>query len=254
VIDLHSHVLAGLDDGARTVEDSLGIARAAVAAGVTVLAATPHVRKDYPTTAEAMERALAATRTALAAEAIPLELLPGAEVDLDRLVMLEEAELRRLGLGGNPRLLLVEFPYVGWPPSLAATLEDLRRRGFTVVLAHPERNPEVQAAPARLAPLVEAGTYVQLTAASVVGKLGRTARSGAADLLELELAHLAASDAHSSRAPVSAAQLGAALGFEDALVRWLTLDVPAALLADARPPERPARQRRWARSVLRFRR
>jgi protein-tyrosine phosphatase len=254
VIDLHSHILAGLDDGARTLDDSVAIAEAAVEAGVRTLVATPHVRADYPTTADTMESAVAATREALAARGIRLELLPGAELDLHYLTRLEDRELARLALGGNQRLLLVEFPYFGWPPELASRLSELRARGITVVLAHPERSDEVQAAPARLSPLVEAGTFVQLTAASLAGILGSRARATALELLDLGLAHLVAGDLHSPRAVVNAAELTDALRSDAALARWLSTDVPAALLRSEPPPPRPPRQRRRKRNLWRFRR
>ena len=100
MIDLHSHILAGLDDGARTLDDSVAIAEAAVEAGVRTLVATPHVRADYPTTADTMEGAVAATREALAARGIRLELLPGAELDLHYLTRLDEYEAN----GAGPRV------------------------------------------------------------------------------------------------------------------------------------------------------
>src|SRR5205807_4532739 len=85
VIDLHSHILPGLDDGARDLDDALGIARAAVADGTNAIAATPHVRDDYPTTAEQMESAVMELRAALADAGIELELLPGGEFAFDEL-------------------------------------------------------------------------------------------------------------------------------------------------------------------------
>jgi protein-tyrosine phosphatase len=254
VIDLHAHILAGVDDGAATLEESLELARAAVAAGVGTLAATPHVRADYPTTPDRMEELVTSTRATLEANDVPLELLSGAEIALDELPRLEDDALARLGLGGNACLLLVEFPYEGWPLTLASTLAELRERAFTVVLAHPERNPEVQAAPARLWPLVEAGTLVQLTSASMIGRFGRDARETALELLKLELAQLVASDAHSARGRIaSASEVAAALGGDEPLTQWLTHDVPDALLRSKPLPERPARRRRRL-GVARFRR
>ena len=253
MIDLHSHILPGIDDGAKTLADSVQIARDAVAAGVETLVATPHVRADYPNDAETIHRAVAATRGELDASGIALELLPGAELDLDYHATLDEEELARLGLGGNPRLLLIEFPYTGWPVALAETLAKLRLRGVTAVLAHPERNPEVQAGPARLQPLTEAGTLVQLTAGSVVGSLGKSAQAAAHALLDLGLAHVVASDVHSMRHRVSTDELLAALDHDEALVRWLTIDVPAAALRGEELPSRPPRRRGRLRSGLRFR-
>ena len=248
MIDLHSHILPGVDDGVRTLADAVELARSARADGVQVVAATPHVRDDYPTSPEEMERLVAKTRTALRDEGVALELLPGGEIALDRLPRLSDDELRRFSLGGTQAVLL-ETPYFGWPLGLEETLFQLRLRGFRPVLAHPERNAEVQATPERLERAVAQGALVQLTAASIDGRLGRPTRTAAFRLLELGLAHLIGSDAH---AP-SVRQVGmsaAAAAVEDAaLARWLTVDVPRAILDDAPPPTRPERARRgrWRR-------
>ena len=141
-----------------------------VESGVRALAATPHVRDDYPTTAAVMEELVATLRMEAAANAISLEIMTGGEIALDRLAVTPTAELRRFGLAGNSRYLLIEFPYYGWPPNLAEQLAGLRSAGFNAVLAHPERNAEVQAGPGRLEPLVNSGALVQLTSASLSGK------------------------------------------------------------------------------------
>jgi protein-tyrosine phosphatase len=246
MIDLHSHILPGLDDGPETLEGSLELARAALDDGTELIAATPHVRDDYPTTASQMESAVEEVRTALSDAGVELELRPGGELGLERLDELEPAELRRFGLGGSATYLLVESPYYGWPLDLEERLFRLQATGMTPVLAHPERNAEVQADPERLRQLVERGALVQLTAASVDGRLGRRPQQASSRLLELGLAHLLASDAHAPA--VRAAGLSAAarsLG-DQSLARWLTRDVPAALLASEELPPRPTpRRRRW---------
>jgi protein-tyrosine phosphatase len=213
-----------------------------------VIAATPHVRDDYPTSADAMERGVEQLREELANAAIPLELRSGGELALDRLDLPAD-ELRRFALGGNSRYLLVETPYTGWPLDFAERLFRLQVVGLTPVLAHPERNGEVQAdAEKRLRPLVEGGALVQLTAASVDGRLGRRARAASTRLLDLGLAHLLASDAHAPSIR--------AVGMTDAvdavadanLARWLTDEVPRAILAGEAVPERPpGGGRRWFR-------
>lgn len=239
MIDLHSHILPGVDDGVRTVEEAIALARGAVADGVRVLAATPHVREDYPTSAETMERLVAELRDRLREDAVPLDLRPGGEVALDRLEMLGEDEIRRFGLGGNPSYLLVEFPYLGWPLAIEQQVAELRERGVTAVLAHPERNREVQARPERLRSAVEAGALVQLTAAAVDGRLGRPARAAAFALLEHGLAHMVASDAHSSQ--VRAVGLrSAAEAVGSPLAEWLTDGVPGAIVSDEPVPPAPA--------------
>jgi protein-tyrosine phosphatase len=241
MIDLHSHVLPGIDDGAATIEGSLDILRAAQADGIARIAATPHVRYDWPTTPQQMEQLVVRVRDAARAVDIAVEVLPGGELDLEYADSLDDDSLRRFGLGGNPNLLLIEFPYVGWPVGLPDLLFRLRVRGFVAVLAHPERNVTVQERPERLRALVETGVFVQLTAASVDGRLGRRNAAGARALLDAELAHLIASDAHAPA--IRAIGMGAAAeAVGDAqLARWLTHEVPVALLAGEAPPQRPGR-------------
>ncbi len=244
MIDLHSHLLFGLDDGARDLADTLAIARSMADDGVESVAATPHVRDDYPTTPAQMEGRLAEVRAAVRDAGIPLEVLPGAEIALDALPGLDDDALRRFGLGGNPGLLLLEFPYNGFPLGLAQVVWKLTASGIVAVIAHPERNAEVQERPGRLEDVVRAGGVVQLTAASVDGRLGKRPSRCSSQLLELGLAHLLASDAHSP----GVREAGLSAAFEavgdDALAHWLLNDVPAALIAGVDLPDRPVARRR----------
>lgn len=238
MIDLHSHILHGLDDGPDSLEGSLGIARAAVADGIVAIAATPHVRDDYPTSAAAMGAAVAELREAVAAEGIPLAIHAGGEIALDRLALLDEDELRLFGLAGSPYILL-EFPYSGWPLGLPQQLFGLQAAGFLPVLAHPERNPEVIANPERLAPLIAAGAVGQVTAASLDGRLGKRPQRTALQLVRRGLAHLIASDAHTPAIrgvgmSAAAAELG-----DDALARRLTVEAPQAVVAGEPLPTAP---------------
>jgi protein-tyrosine phosphatase len=240
VIDLHSHVLPGLDDGAEDLEQAVAICRAAAADGIEVLAATPHVRHDYPTSAEQMERSLAKLERA-AGDLV--RLLPGGELALEELGR-PVGELRRFGLGGNPGYLLVETPYIGWPLGISRQLVELHASGIVPVLAHPERNPEVQLRPSLLDPLVAMGTLVQLTAAGVDGRLGRRTRDCVRHLLDRRLAHLIASDAHAPSVWAIGMRAAAdALG-DAALARWLTVDVPGSIVEGLPMPARPADRRR----------
>lgn len=239
MIDLHSHVLPGIDDGARSLLDSRAIATAAAEDGVSVLAATPHVRDDWPTTAEMMEEAVAIVRADFAIQSIPVEVLHGAEVDLSILWAIPPEELRRLTIAQTGRYLLLEFPYRGWPFALDSAVTRLVQLGITPLLAHPERNPEVQDRPDRLGGLVESGALVQLTAASFQGERDRSAQAAARRLLELGLVHVLASDSHGPH--ISREGLGAvARNLDDpALARYLTVDVPGAIIAGEPVPERP---------------
>lgn len=247
LIDLHTHVLPGLDDGARTLEESIAIARAAASDGIGAIAATPHVRADYPTSAVEMEQGVAELRAELAAQGVSIEVLQGGEISLDYLDSLSADELRRFGLGGNPGYLLVEFPYFGWPLALPDAVFRLRTGGITPVLAHPERNPDVQESPARLGSLVELGAIVQLTAASIDGRSGRRARTAAFELLDLKLAHLVATDAHAPELRGTGfARARQSLKNEE-LAGWLMNHVPAAIVAREPLPPRPDPRGRFRR-------
>ncbi len=252
MVDLHSHILPGIDDGARSLEESVEIALAAARDGTTVMAATPHVRDDYPTAAQRMERLVLELDWILRKRGIGLHLLGGAEIAIPRLQALDADELRRLGLGGNPHYLLVEFPYFGWPLSLETEIWTLKSHGITPVLAHPERNPQVQEAPARIAPLVAAGALVQLTAASVDGRLGHRNRRTAHRLIAAGHAHLIASDAHWPGLRRAGTSTAAAALRDSELARWLTHDVPAAIVQDLPIPARPRTTKRTPRRLFQF--
>jgi protein-tyrosine phosphatase len=246
VIDLHSHILPGLDDGSRTVEDARELARRAAADGVTAIAATPHVRADYPTRPEEMERGVLALRDDFVEQRIPVEVLHGGELDLEMLGSLDEDALRRFSLARSERYLLLEFPYSGWPFGLEETVHLLTLNGFVSVLAHPERNREVQSSPGRLSEAVRLGALVQLTAASVEGRIGRRSQKTATRLLDAGLAHVLASDAHTPEIrEAGLARAVEAVG-DDALATYLTVEAPGAIVAGEAvpgPPPKPRRRR-----------
>ena len=250
MIDLHVHLLPDVDDGASTWEESLAIACAAAEDGIALVAATPHVRDDYPTAAGTMEDLVSRLRLELERHRVPLQVRPGGEVALDRLGTLSADELRRFGLGGNSRYLLVEFPYYGWPLALDRDIGALLALGITPVLAHPERNADVQFAPERLRPAVEAGALVQLTAASFGVRLGARCQETALELVERGLAHILASDAHAPEARGISLSAAAAAVENEALAEWLTRGVPGAIVAEEPLPARPSRTGSSGRSWL----
>jgi protein-tyrosine phosphatase len=250
VIDLHSHILAGLDDGARTLDESYEMARVAAAEGVTVVAATPHVREDFPTGAEVMEEAVAELNTDLAANDIDVEIVAGGELDLEWLKTMSEDERRRFTIAQNGRYLLLEIPLVGWPLSLDTQVFALRSAGVTPLLAHPERNSEVQANPALVERLVYGGARVQVTAASLDGRLGRHASQTCRRLLDLGLVHVLASDAHAPDIRRGGLAQAVSALRDDGLARYLTSELPAAIVAGDPVPMRSARERRRRRFIL----
>jgi protein-tyrosine phosphatase len=241
-----------VDDGARSLEEARAIASAAAGEGVTAIAATPHVREDYPTSADRMEQEVEGLRTDFAAEGLPVEVLMGGEVDVDLLASLSPDDVRRFTLAQTGRYLLLEFPYFGWHAALEPAVHRLLRAGVTPLLAHPERNRAVQEDPARLVPLVEAGALVQITASSLDGSLGRSARAAGRRLLELGLGHVLASDAHGPHLAreaglgTAAAELG-----DDGLARYLTEEAPAAIVSGEPVPPPPRSRRRFRIPFLR---
>ncbi|HXE43736.1 MAG TPA: CpsB/CapC family capsule biosynthesis tyrosine phosphatase [Conexibacter sp.] len=242
MIDLHCHLLPGIDDGPDDLGGSLAMAQLHVRAGVRTVAATPHVSWDMPTEPAAIELHLADVRTALAAAQIPLEVVQGAEIDVHQAVNLSDEQLHALSIGGGPWLLL-EAPLrkgAGFAPVARALLQ----RGHRVLIAHPERSPLLQDDPDALRALVRAGAATQVTASSFAGSFGRTVRGYAERMLEAGLVHSVASDAHDSlRRPPGIAEPLAAAGLGE-LAPLLAQEAPAAILAGDPLPPAPHRPRR----------
>ena len=248
MIDLHSHIIPGVDDGVRSLEEARRLARLATDEGVEAIAATPHVRTDFPTTAEQMERGVAELRADFLEADIPLRVLHGGEVALERLADLEPEELQRFTIAQTGRYLLLETPYFGSPLALAPAVKSLRGSQITPLVAHPERNADVQRRPELVQTLVELGAVVQVTAASLDGRFGRSTRRAARALLERRLVHVLASDAHGpDRRDAGLSAAVAAVG-DEALAHYLVDEAPEAITMGVpiRPPPRLRRRRlRW---------
>ncbi|MGH2880685.1 MAG: tyrosine-protein phosphatase [Solirubrobacteraceae bacterium] len=253
MIDLHCHVLPGIDDGPVTIDESLALARAAAAGGIETIVATPHASARYPNRATTITRLVAELDARLLEEAIPVDLRKGAEIALTHVPELDPVELAALRLGDGPWLLL-EPPFAEVVVGIDRTVAQLQEEGHRVVLAHPERCPSFHREPALLRALVRDGALTSITAGSLVGRFGKTVRSFANQLVDEQLVHNVASDAHGPhhRAPGIAAELGQA-GLEP-LSQWLTEHVPQAILAGADIPPRPSTNsatRRWWRRAHR---
>ena len=244
MIDLHAHILPGLDDGPRNLDASVELARAAVAAGTTVMAATSHVDPVFSLAPAELARARAAVRRRLEEESVPLEVVAGGEIAAHRLPELDDDELRDLRLGGGPSVLL-EAPLGPYSADeFAGLVADLHARDLQVLIAHPERAPLFQRDPGRLAALVADGARAQLTAGALLGEFGPPVRRFAVQLLREELVHVVASDGHGPHRPPGVRGAFAAIEGElpgaGRLARWMTDDVPAAILAGSPLPQRPA--------------
>jgi protein-tyrosine phosphatase len=239
VIDLHCHVLPGIDDGPATMEGSVALARTAAADGTRILLATPHVNSRYPNEPEAIARGVDELNERLAAEDVALEVRPGAELAMGRLVEMDAAQVSRFALGGGA-WLLVECPLSSASVGFDILVLDLQRRGHRVLLAHPERCPAFQRDVSVLESLVHAGALTSITAGALVGHFGAEVRRFALRLVRGGMVHNVASDAHdnsrrppSMRAMLAEAELGP-------LAEWLTEAVPRAILASGEIPSQPA--------------
>jgi len=203
VIDLHAHILPGIDDGPPTTEAALEMARAAVAAGTRAMATTSHIAHVFSLDPEQIVHGRETLAARLAYEGIDLELLAGGEIAHDRLPELDDEMLRTLTLGGGPYLLL-ECPFTPIGDGLEPLVDDLHERGFEVLLAHPERSVSFQRDPELLAALVDQGALAQVTVGSLTGHFGRIPQRTAEMMVREGLVHVLATDAHdvAGRAPV----------------------------------------------------
>jgi protein-tyrosine phosphatase len=240
VIDLHCHVLPGIDDGPDSIDGSIALARVASAAGIKTLLATPHVSWRYPNQAATIAGLVEQVNARLAAESIDVHVLPGGEIAATHVSELEPEQLDSLGLAGGSWLLL-EPPFAAVLTGLDAIVAELQRRGHRVLLAHPERCGAFHRDPRSLQALIDVGVSTSITASSLVGRFGTKARRFALGMLKDGLAHNVTSDAHDDtrRPPGMAAELEQS-GF-GVLREWLTEEVPAAIIADDPLPPRPAR-------------
>ncbi len=213
MIDLHIHILPGLDDGPRTWESALEMARIAVADGVTTVVATPHlfarrtVELDRLNPPERILAKVAEFQERLAEAGIPLRVAAGCEVPLchEMISLLEAGQV--LTLNGQKRYLCLEMPEMAIPPAAEEICFHLTSQGITPIITHPERNPVFWESPEKLIRLLELGCLAQLTAASLTGDFGwRISRFGK-KLVKNGLAHVVASDAHdrSHRPPILSA-------------------------------------------------
>jgi protein-tyrosine phosphatase len=261
VIDLHTHILPAVDDGARGLEESLAMARAACDVGVQLMVATPHVRtRARSVDIHSLSGRVEELNAALRVEGIPLVVETGGELDASRLLTLRPDELQLASLARS-RYVLVETPYERDP--IAPSFESLVRHAISVgirpVLAHPERNSRL-ATIQLVESLVADGALVQVTAASLCGEFGSRARAHAFKLIRAGLAHVIASDAHRvGRRLTALDEVGRASSSElgpDLVERLSSLleEIPALVIADADvhgplPPLSDRPRSRWGRRL-----
>ncbi len=258
MIDLHSHVLPEIDDGPADMDGSVALAAAAAKDGTLTLAATPHLRNDFPDVRpEELAERCEALADRLRAASVPIDIVSGAEVDLRWSRTASDEALRLASFGQRGRDLLVESPYEALGPDFEDMLSSLSERGYRILLAHPERNLTFQTQPRRLEQLVERGILLQVTTHAVASE-DRQSRSRwlAQGLVEHGMAHVIASDAHSPgewRPPALSAAVAAARRLAPLRADWMVTDAPAAVLEGVPLPAPPSARREARRGAGRGR-
>jgi len=251
VIDLHCHMLPGIDDGAPDLETSLAMARIAVADGIEITACTPHIFPGlYENTGPDIRLRVAALQAELDKEEIPLTLTTGADVQLspDLVSGLRSGHILSLG---DTRYFLFEPPHHVAPPRLEDQVFASMAAGYHPIITHPERLRWIETHYETMQRMAQAGAWMQLTSGSLTGRFGKRSQYWSERMLDEGLVHILATDAHNTgrRAPhlaeardFVAARLGdqAAIDMVVTRPRAVLDNVAPSLLPDAVGAQRPA--------------
>lgn len=231
MIDIHSHILHGLDDGAKTLEESIEMVQMAAAAGTTDIVASPHANPKYPFDPRVVERKIGELQAAAGDSpriyfGCDFHLTP-ENID-DALHSAEKYSINHKGY-----LLAVEFSDFYIPKNSSEILGTLMRGHLRPIVTHPERNPMLQGRLDEMATWVEQGVMLQVTAKSLTGMFGKLAKRVADELMDRGLVHFVASDAHNLKhrtTPLDEARTYVAREFgEEAAVRVFEENPRAAL-------------------------
>lgn len=238
MIDLHCHILPGIDDGAANIAESIALLRLAAADGITHMVATPHINPGYfDNSRVTINNSLAQLRAAIETEQLHIAITAAAEIRVtaDLMLAVEKNQLPFLGSWQGNKVLLLEMPPSHIPPGSDKLIKWLNQKGITSMIAHPERNRDVQSNPLILEPFKRLGCLFQLTASSLLGDLGERHQVTARQLVQNRLYHIMASDCHnvSRRPPRLTNSLNEVIKLTDAeYARTLVNDNPQLISAE----------------------
>lgn len=258
MIDLHCHLLPGLDDGAANLAVSLAMARMAVADGISTVVCTPHILPTvYDNTGPIIRTAVTKLQAALDEARISLRVLPGADVHIAS-DLAHGLRCGRVLSVADSRYLLLEPPHHLFSPAICDCVFGLMTAGYVPILTHPERVDWIGQYYDKIQELARAGMLIQVTGGALVGEFGRRARHWSQRMLDDGLVDVVATDAHDTltrppRMSDAVEMIAGSWGDEEARRLVLTrpraildnFELPALLAGAARQMRRPSRQKRW---------
>ncbi|MBM7661735.1 protein-tyrosine phosphatase [Bacillus mesophilus] len=196
MIDIHCHILSGLDDGPKDITQSLHMAKIAVAEGITKIVATPHFNQHYENEKKTIVQDVHRLNDALQENKIPLQILPGQEPRIYGEILEDYEQEKILTINDSGKYLFIELPSNHVPAYTESLLFDIQMKEITPIIVHPERNQQIIENPDILYNLVKKGALSQVTASSITGDLGKKIKKFSLQLVENQLTHFIASDAH----------------------------------------------------------
>ena len=240
MIDIHCHILPNVDDGSRSLDESLQMAEQALKDGIETIVATPHTLNGiYTNSVEDVVSGVTALQETLTANHLDLKLHPGADIHLCTDMVQRITSREACTINNTGKYILLELPSQMIPNGVKDEIFALKLNGITPIITHPERNAVIQHDPSVLYELVRMGALAQITAMSLTGDFGEFIGRVSATLLRHRLVHVIASDAHSAkdRPPVlsDAVERAAEVLKDYESAEHMVTDVPAAILSGRTP-------------------